>query len=156
LLHGRWINLVLFIGICVPISIIDLKERKIPDILVLVGLIAFLATRIFIYTDISWWVVLDTAVGFTSIFILRFATKGGIGLGDAKLSGLMGFLLGLFYWGIAMFIASLVGVIVGMLLISLKKIKRNEGIPFAPLLAFGGIVSYILKYYIIKDVAGIW
>jgi prepilin signal peptidase PulO-like enzyme (type II secretory pathway) len=153
---GRWIDLVLLIGILVPISIVDIRERKIPDIFVFLGLVLFLISKIFINNDISFWVILDTAVAFSSIVALRFITKDGIGMGDAKLSGLLGFLLGIYFWVVALLVASLAGLVAGGMLLLMKKIQRKEGIPFAPFLAIGAIVSYIFKYFIIKDVAGVW
>jgi leader peptidase (prepilin peptidase)/N-methyltransferase len=155
-IEGRWLDLALFIGILLVISIVDIKTRKIPDLLVLGGFVIFFCTKIFLNKDLSFWLILDTAVGFLSIFCLWLLTKGGIGLGDAKLSALLGFLLGIYHWVIALLVASVTGLLVCAVLLILKKIERKQGIPFAPFLAIGGIVSYVLKYFIMKDIAGIW
>lgn len=153
---GRWIDLAFLICISILISIVDIREKKIPDILLLIGFTGFIITKIFLNKEVSGLLILDTAVGFFSIFCLWFLTKGGIGLGDAKLAALIGFILGMFFWWIALFIASLTGLFVGAFLILGKKIEKKDPIPFAPFLAIGGIVSYILKYFIMKDTVWIW
>jgi prepilin signal peptidase PulO-like enzyme (type II secretory pathway) len=155
-IESRWIDLALFIAVLIPISIVDIKTRKIPDFLIIIGLVIFLVTKALLFKELSFWLILDTAVGFMSIFCLWFFTKGGIGLGDAKLSGLLGFVLGVYFWIIALLIASLAGLLTGVVLLAQKKMERQQGIPFAPFLAIGGIISYILKYFIMKDMAGIW
>lgn len=72
--------------------------------------------------------------------------RTGIGMGDVKLMTMMGLALGYFHWHLvilALFIGYLVGAVVAILLILLKKKSRKDRIPFAPYLALGSFVSLI-------------
>lgn len=156
ILEWRWLDLVLLVLVLIPISVVDIRKRIIPDILVLVGFVTFFMTKLLLFGELSFWLILDTAVGFISIFCLWLVTKGGIGLGDAKLSALLGFVLGIYYWIFALLVASVIGLLVSGVLLIVKKIERKQGIAFAPFLAIGGVVSYVIKHFIMKDMAAIW
>ncbi len=72
--------------------------------------------------------------------------KTGIGMGDVKLMTMAGFALGYFHWYLvilALIISYLVGAVIAILLILLKKKSRKDRIPFAPYLAIGSFVSLI-------------
>ncbi|MBN1697783.1 MAG: prepilin peptidase [Spirochaetales bacterium] len=141
----RWLELFILIGFLIPIVLHDIREKKIPDIYIIPGFCLLLLTRFLFRCDFSFWFLLDIAIGFLFIWILWFVTGGKIGLGDAKLSGMIALVLGAAGWFFALFIASFSGLVTGMILLRMKKIKKEEGIPFAPFLAAGGVVSFVLK-----------
>jgi leader peptidase (prepilin peptidase)/N-methyltransferase len=142
---SQWLDLFILVGFLVPIVIHDMREKKIPNIYVIPCFCLLLLSRLLFRPTISLWFFLDVTIGFFFIWILWFFTGGRIGLGDAKLSGLLALALGLAGWLFALFIASFTGLITGLILLRIKKIKREEGIPFAPFLAAGGVVSFFLK-----------
>ena len=78
-------------------------------------------------------------------------TSDECGLGDAKLSALIAVVLGLNKWIIAVFIASASGLILGLILIKLGKIDKKTRIPFGPFLAFGAVLSFLLKNLIFSS-----
>jgi leader peptidase (prepilin peptidase)/N-methyltransferase len=142
---SQWLELLILIGFLIPIVIHDMREKKIPDIYVIPCFCLLLLTRLLFRPEISLWFLLDIGIGFFFIWLLWFFTGGRIGLGDAKLSGLIALALGLAGWLFALFIASFTGLVTGLILLRMKKIKREEGIPFAPFLAAGGVVSFFIK-----------
>lgn len=73
------------------------------------------------------------ATGF--FFLLHLLTRGkGMGLGDVKLAGLMGLILGVPQIILAFYLAFLTGAFSGVILILLKKKKFKEEIAFGPFL----------------------
>ena len=83
--------------------------------------------------------LLVAAIG-SSLFLLILAIiwPGGMGVGDIKLALLMGGVLG----GpviVALFLAFLVGAVVGLILIVTKLKTRKDAIPFGPYLALGSV-----------------
>ena len=92
--------------------------------------------------------LLNGAIGFVFIFILWFFSRGKIGLGDAKLSAFMAVVLGFMGWITAIFLASLTGLIFGLVLIKIGRIDKKERIPFGPFLASGAIISFLVKDFI--------
>ena len=87
--------------------------------------------------------VLVAGLGAAAFFLgLVFLTKGrGMGRGDVKLAGLMGFILGYPKIIVALYFAFLTGALVGVILILLNKKSLNTQIPFGPFLVLGTLVS---------------
>ena len=83
------------------------------------------------------------AAGFFGLLVL--STKGrGMGLGDVKLAGLMGLILGWPQVAVALFLAFLTGAMVGVILILLGKKRFGQQVPFGPFLAAAMLTSLLL------------
>lgn len=67
--------------------------------------------------------------------------KEGMGGGDIKLLGMVGAFLGWRPALLTIMIGALLGSVVGLSLIGLNIIKRDEYIPFGPFLAFGALLA---------------
>ena len=138
-----WINFIVLSGFMVPVVVHDIHKKRIPDIYTYSGCLCLFLIRFLFFHN--YLIFIDAAIGFVFIWLLCFFTGGKIGRGDAKLSALIALGLGLFGWCIALFWASFTGLITGIILLKLKKLKKKEGIPFAPFLAAGGVISFLTK-----------
>jgi leader peptidase (prepilin peptidase) / N-methyltransferase len=140
-------DLVVFSILLVLISFIDLENLLIPDFLMLIGIGTGLA-----YSIYSGKVVESlTGACFGFLFMLLLSTaakyafkKEAMGDGDIKLLVMFGANLGIERTLMSLVCASLTGAAVGLLLISLKILRRDDYIPFAPFLALGAIVSILI------------
>ena len=136
-----WLGLA-FVLLLVPVTVIDLDTRTIPNKLTLAGAIA--APAILLLTDPSalpeHLIAAVAAGGF--LFVAALAYPGGMGMGDVKLAFVMGLFLGRDV-GVAMFVALIAGTLVGALVMARKGTKegRKTAIPFGPFLALGGLVA---------------
>ena len=79
--------------------------------------------------------------------------KEAMGFGDVKLLAMIGAFIGLELTAVCLFFASLIGAIVGVSLISLKKVEWQSRIPFGPYIVLGALISYfwgakILYWYL--------
>ncbi len=136
----------------VIIFVFDLKHYIIPDRVIYPAVfISFFYRLIFNFGD---WHYLLSGLGAALFFlIIVLASKGkGMGVGDIKLGLFMGFLLGYPNILIALFIAFLIGAIIGLGLVLLKKKKMRSEVPFGPFLAIGTFASLfwaaeILSWY---------
>ena len=145
LVYGLQARLVLtwaFLAMLVVITFVDIDFLIIPDRIVLpaaaVGLAAFIAL-----SPSLWWEYV--LAGFcAALFLLALALvwAGGMGMGDVKMALLMGAVLGR-HVVVALFVAFLVGGIVGIGLIAAKIKKRTDKIPFGPYLAAGSTVAVL-------------
>ena len=88
-------------------------------------------------------------------FLLQFWVSKGkwVGGGDIRLGALMGFALGLAHGLLALFIAYLIGDIVGIYLLAIKKATRQTPVPFGTFLVIGTLISLffaqpILTWYL--------
>ena len=136
-----WLGLALVL-LLVPITLIDLDHRIIPNRLMLLGTVVSLA--ILGLTDpgaIPEHLIAAVAAG-GFLLIAALAYPGGMGMGDVKLAAVMGLFLGRDV-GPAMLVALVAGSVVGAVIIA--RVGAQEGrrtaIPFGPYLAFGGLVG---------------
>ena len=139
--EGALLGVVLVL-LLVPITLIDLDHRIIPNKLTLLG--AVLAPVILAFADpgaIPEHLIAGAAAG--SFFLLAaFAYPRGMGMGDVKLAAVLGLFLGRDV-APALFVAFLVGTLVGAAIMARKGAQegRKTAVPFGPFLALGGVVA---------------
>jgi len=133
---------IALILLIVPIALIDLEYRIIPN--KLTGLGAVLALVIGTALDPSGEPgrLIAGAAGGGFLLAAALAYPGGMGMGDVKLAGVMGLFLGAAV-APALAIALIAGVVVGMVVIARKGAQagRKTAVPFGPFLALGALVA---------------
>jgi leader peptidase (prepilin peptidase)/N-methyltransferase len=126
----------------VPVALIDLDHRIIPNKLMLLGAVA--APALVLLTrpdDLVEHVVAGAAAG--GFFLLAvLAYPRGMGMGDVKLAAVLGLFLGRAV-GPAVFVALISGTLVGAAVIARKGARegRKTAVPFGPFLALGAVVA---------------
>jgi leader peptidase (prepilin peptidase)/N-methyltransferase len=136
---------VVLVMLLVPVTLIDLDHRIIPNRLMIIG--AVLAPPLVLLVDPDLLVehlIAGAAAG--SFFLLAvLAYPRGMGVGDIKLAAVLGLFLGRAV-GPAIFIALISGTVVGALIMARKGVAegRKTAVPFGPFLAFGGVVAYFV------------
>lgn len=143
IVSGLW---VLYTGIV--LSIIDLDHRILPDVITLPGTLVGLMLGTFNPALGFWQSCLGVLVGAGGIFLIAKSyelvrNREGIGFGDVKYLGFIGAVVGWqgVIWVIA--IASLLGAVVGIAIVGLKKKTLAHAIPFGPFLAFGAFLMVL-------------
>jgi leader peptidase (prepilin peptidase) / N-methyltransferase len=130
---------VFFIGVLVAISAIDIRQRIVPNRIVLPAALIVLVARTVAHPSVVW-----LAAGFgAALFLLAaaLARPGGMGMGDVKLALLLGFALGRTV-PLGLTIALLTAIVPSVaLLVRHGANGRTLGIPFAPCLALGGVIA---------------
>jgi leader peptidase (prepilin peptidase) / N-methyltransferase len=151
-LLGAWALLAALLAV----SVIDYRLRIITDAITLPGTVLALAVPVAAHVARRpqlWAVTVPQAalgyfVGAGSLFVvgagyLLFTGREGMGLGDVKLMGLVGAMLG---WQQALF-AIMAGSVAGTALLLPLMLSRNVGrkteIPFGPFLALGSAVALL-------------
>lgn len=127
----------------VPVVVIDLEHRLIPDVVVLPAAGAALALAI-VAEPGRWWVPTAAALG-ASLFlgVLALVHPAGMGLGDAKLALLLGAVLGAAVIP-ALAFAFTAGALLGaVLLVRLGAGGRTLAVPFGPFLAAGAVAALV-------------
>jgi leader peptidase (prepilin peptidase)/N-methyltransferase len=143
LVYGLQARLLLtwaFLAVLVVITFIDIDFFIIPDTIVLPAAAVGLAASIALAPH-HWWEYVVAAFGAAAfLLLLALIWAGGMGMGDVKMALLMGAVLGR-YVVVALFLAFLVGGIVGIGLMVAKLKKRTDRIPFGPYLAAGSAIA---------------
>ena len=126
----------------VPVTLIDLDHRIIPNKLVLAGaLVAPAILALVAPDDLTEHLIAAVAAG--GFFLLAvLAYPRGMGMGDVKLAAVLGLFLGRAV-GPAVFIALLSGTLVGTVVIARKGARegRKTAVPFGPFLALGAVCA---------------
>lgn len=137
---------LLFIWTLLALSFIDFDTQLLPDALTLPLLWLGLCFNLSgIYTDLGS-AVIGAMAGYLALWLVywgfKLATgKEGMGYGDFKLLAAIGAWLGWSVLPLTILLSSLVGAVVGILLIVLTKRGRNIPIPFGPYLAAAGLLA---------------
>jgi leader peptidase (prepilin peptidase) / N-methyltransferase len=168
----------IFSALLVVLMVTDLRERILPDVVnffgVGVGLLFSFFTR---PTDgTALWIanrwfdfpppqpvlsfadaVLGAAVGSGLLWLVaegyfRLRGREGMGLGDVKMMAAVGVFLGLKRTLMTILAGSLLGSVIGILLISLSKKDRNYELPFGTFLGAGALLvlffgTPVLQWY---------
>lgn len=137
---GAFIHEALFVSLLIMLAFIDLEHMVMPNSLTLGGMAGGILLTFF-----GWGVgpassLAGAGLGLGLIAVIIWASRGGMGLGDAKLLGLIGAFLG--PWGAvgALFWGSLAGGLAGVILLAGGRMKRQDPLPFGPFLALGAVV----------------
>jgi leader peptidase (prepilin peptidase) / N-methyltransferase len=127
----------------VRIAAVDFATRRIPNQLVAaLAAIALVARAIAERSSLVESVVAGIAV-FAVALLLANLARGGLGMGDVKLAGALGFLLGK-----AVFVALLFGTVAGALIALAILIRqgaagRRTTLAYGPYLALGGVLAIL-------------
>ena len=132
---------LIFVSLLMIITGTDINTCLIPDMVTYPGMAMGLILSLFI-PGISF---LRSIVGLLVcggvVYLLAWASRGGMGGGDIKLMGMMGAFLGWDAGLLALFVGALLGSVVGIVRIASGKQKRRDPMPFGPFLAVGGLIS---------------
>jgi leader peptidase (prepilin peptidase)/N-methyltransferase len=135
---------LVLVALLVPVALIDLEHRIIPNKLMAVG--AVLGLVLIVLVDrghvVEHLIAALAAGGF--LLLAALAYPSGMGMGDVKLAALLGLYLGRSV-APAMLVAMLAGTIVGVVVIARKGARegRKTAVPFGPFLALGGVVGLL-------------
>ena len=151
--------IILFCGtilssILITLAILDFKYFWLPQAITIGGLMLGITSSLIIdlsndFSQFSYslYSISASLLGLALFYLLSYVgfkifNKPVMGRGDAKLSALIGAWVGIKGLLIAIwlaFVSAGIFVILGLLL---KKIKRNEKIPFGVFLSFSGLIVW--------------
>lgn len=139
---------LLFSWALIALIFIDIDHQLLPDTITLPLLwLGLLFNLLATFTDIHS-AVIGAIAGYLSLWLVyhgfRLVTgKEGMGYGDFKLLAALGAWMGWQALPMIILLSSLVGAVVGISLILLKKQTRENPIPFGPFLAAAGWLALI-------------
>ncbi len=183
ILSGSWLPLIadiVFVSLIVPLVFIDLHHKLLPNAITYPGLVLLLALRVFApdpwiasHTPALFgleraplWelsligAVLGALVGGGTLWLVReayfrFRHVEGMGLGDVKMMLMVGAFLGWQLTLLTIFIGSLLGSIVGVLLI-VRGGSMKMQIPFGVFLGPAAIIALLVGQQFIGWYVGMY
>lgn len=132
----------------VCLTFIDLKNQLLPDNITIPFLwLGLFANTFNLFTDLTS-AVMGAMFGYLSLWLVNFVYKifrkmDGMGHGDFKLFAMLGAWLGWQMLPLILLISAGLGSLIGLILLLLKKTKREDPFSFGPYLALAGFVAAI-------------
>ena len=135
------------------ITFIDIDHKIIPNVITLPGIPIGLVLSYFFLPHSIISALIGLLGGSGLLLLMALIYPGGMGGGDIKMIAMLGAFLGWEKVFLTIFLGSLIGSVVGIAMIILKKGGRKTKIPFGPYLAAGAILSIflgneIIEYYV--------
>jgi len=146
-----FIFLCLFFYILICHFFIDIDHQILPDSLNLI-LLALALLIMVPRTQYYYWIY-GGLLGFGSTFLItylfyKFRGKVGLGGGDIKLYGILGIMLGPIGIFQNIFLSCMLGTVVILSMIGLKKMKSSQPVAFGPSIILVGVFQiYFPRYF---------
>ncbi len=146
-----------FIAYLVIIFVYDLRHMLIIDRFTIPAMIFAIIMNLWLGTVPAWSVLVGGLV-LTSFFWIQFLISKGtwVGGGDIRMGALMGFMLGLEHGLIALFIAYVLGAMVGVAMMATGKATRKTPVPFGSFLAVATVIVLFVGQPLIEWYLGLF
>jgi leader peptidase (prepilin peptidase)/N-methyltransferase len=136
----------------IALTVIDIQHHRLPDAIVLplypVTVLGLVVAGLLAGAFPLGSTLAGCAVWLGTIGLIWLVTRGrGMGLGDVKLSPILGATLGWLSLGsavVGLVAAFLSGALVGVILLAAKRAQRRSAIPFGPFLLLGAASAVFL------------
>ncbi len=83
------------------------------------------------------------------MLLIYLISRGGMGAGDVKISFVLGIWLGFQGMLVCLFLAFILGGIIGVILLASKIKSRKDPIPFGPFLCLAAWISFMFWPYLV-------
>jgi leader peptidase (prepilin peptidase)/N-methyltransferase len=153
-LAPTWPEAVAFVVLalgCALLVAVDLAEQRIPDRILGPAYPAFFAALILAVAVSGEWPRLGRAVAAAVVlcagyFLLALASPAGLGLGDVKLSGLLGAFLGWLGWSYVLLgtlaAFAIAGSVAAVLVLARRRSRRSD-VAFGPSMVLGAAIATV-------------
>lgn len=131
--------------VLVALAVVDLETRRLPNLVTIpTSLFAVGLRGLFEPGAIGSAVIAGTAA-LVAVAALSVILRGAIGMGDAKLAGMLGFLLASAVLP-ALVIGTLLGGVGSVGLLALGRARWKTAIAYGPYLALGGAIAILVSH----------
>jgi leader peptidase (prepilin peptidase)/N-methyltransferase len=134
------------------LALVDLAEHRLPNAVVFPTLAAvgvlLLPASILTGRPTSFvWALAGAGAMFAAYLLLALISPGAMGMGDVKLALLIGLVLGWFglsAWVIGLLSAFVIGGVVSLVALAMRRVTLRGSIPFGPSMLAGAVVALLL------------
>lgn len=144
------LRLVLLGTLLTAAAYIDALSHKIPNWIVLCTAAVFAGCTVLDFvlsgTDavpMALNSVLAAAVFFVVFFLVRLASRGGVGYGDIKMITAAALILGIYGTFSFLLVSHVLAAVAAIALLVSKKAIRKDGLPFGPFFYLGYLVTIL-------------
>lgn len=156
----EWIAGLVLTSVLIVLAISDLQYRLIPNRIVYPSLIVCAVYRLLVHPLPLWEYGMGFVIGGGLLWLVSWVSvklkRPAMGGGDIKLMALLGLLLGVEQIIFVILLSAMLGLIIGLLLMALKRISRQTFLPFGPFIGLAGFMSWVIGEQIIKWYIGLF
>lgn len=143
--------LLVFAAASTVLTLVDLAEKRLPNAVVFptLGSVAVLLVPP-TWALGTWlpmlWALAGAAAMFAVYFLLALISPSSMGMGDVKLALVIGLLLGWFglnVWLVGLLAAFVVGGIIALIALALRRVTLRGSIPFGPSMLAGALLAVL-------------
>lgn len=134
---------LVFYSLLVVLTVSDLAYMLIPDKFLIAFGIPLLILRMIEPLEPWWDSYVGAILGFSILLLIAIISKGGMGGGDIKLFLVIGLVLGSLHSLVVLGLASVIGLIFGIISLRLTKAGRKTPIPFGPSIAIAAVIVHL-------------
>ncbi|GKX64836.1 prepilin peptidase [Inconstantimicrobium mannanitabidum] len=148
----EFVKLCVLVSLLIVIGIIDYKTKFVYRNTVIFGMVMgviFISISSIMYKQNFYNYLLGAIIGFGVIFLIVILTRG-MGEGDIEIALICGLFLGVQNIIVTLFLAFVIGGIVGIIILLLKLKGKKEEIAFGPYLAIGALIAMLFGNKIIN------
>ncbi len=133
------------------LSFIDIEHHRLPDRLTMPSYLVVAVALLLPAIAYAQWIAygrawLGALAMFVGYFLLALIYPAGMGMGDVKLAGVLGLVLGYVGWSyvfVGFFAAFFIGAFVGIGLMIFGRAGRKTAIPFGPFMFAGALAALL-------------
>lgn len=155
-INSKFINLLILVSLLIICSFIDLRNRIIPNKITYPGIILGFILSLFFNHITFTSALLGLLIPAGLLFLIALIFNKGMGMGDVKLVAMIGTFIGWQDTLLSFFIGSLLGSVIGLILIGTDSIERRTRIPFGPFISSGTIIMLLFGNKLIEWYLGLF
>ena len=140
---GEMVFMLCYTVLLIPIFVIDLEQRIIPNVIVYPGILLALGGSYYVLDGEVWRAAAGLGVGLAIMLGIYLAARGGFGEGDVRMGAMMGAMNGLPIVFVSLLLGILSSGLLAVLLLALRLRKRKDVTPFGPFLAGGTFIALL-------------
>ncbi len=145
---------LVFTGALVVLFVIDLRHRILPNVITIPGIVVGVALSFFVppgWRDSIIGMLLGGGALLAIAELYRIVRREeGLGMGDVKMLAMIGAFLGWQLTLLTLFLSSLAGSVVGILMMVTRKGGLKYALPYGAFLAIGALVASLVGSEVIK------
>ncbi|EJL23130.1 A24 family peptidase [Brevibacillus sp. BC25] len=131
-------NAVILFGLCLYLSWVDFRHRRIPNLALGVGFVLISIMKYVLSSQREWLMAGLFAILCLLVFgWISWHRPRALGMGDVKLLALVCYGLGVHDFVVVLTVASLAAMLVSLVLILIRKVSIKCEVPFAPFVTIG-------------------
>lgn len=129
----------LYAAFLLTVMVIDFEHRRVLNVMVAPAAVAALALSLLPQTPSVESALLGGAVGLGLFVVVYLLSRGHLGMGDVKLAGVIGLMLGYPVVVNALVVGILLGAAAALVLLATRRATRKSTMAYAPYLALGAL-----------------